>query len=147
MFFRGSVQTFYLHFNPFTWRCVSARSRCGAERIYNFVEQPQTGIVRVDVRFSMDLCNLFACNFNPFTWRCVSARSRCGAEMCGAHLQLSLAEQPQTGIVRVDVRFSVDPCKLFTCIFNPFTWRCVSARSRCGSVRTEVAFLEFWKGF
>ena len=68
--------------NPFTWRCVSARSRCGAERIYNLAVQPQTGIVRVDVRFSVDPdpCKLSTCIFNPFTWCCVSAHSRCGAE-------------------------------------------------------------------
>ena len=52
--------------NPFTWRCVSARSRCGAERIYNLAVQPQTGIVRVDVRFFRRSVQTFYLHFQPF---------------------------------------------------------------------------------
>ena len=94
---------------------VSARSHCGAERIYNLAEQLQTWIVHIDERFSMGPCKFFTCIFNSFTWRCASARSRCGAERI-----YNLVERLQTGIVRIDVRFSVDPCKLCRCTFQPF---------------------------
>ena len=48
------------------WCYMPARSRCIKARIYNFVVQPQIGIVRINFYFSMDPCGFKVLNIQFF---------------------------------------------------------------------------------